>query len=276
MRRQLVPAVIAILLFTAITLLYGVGTTLADQVLFKHKADGSLVKDAKGQVVGSSLIGQDFTKEEYFHPRPAADGYASGPDYSYGSNYGPTNPALIGNVPGVSIDDQDQPVRDAERPVLRAGAVDRQGRQPDHRQGRQPGVRQEQGRHLRVRPEHRPRARPRVPGGERPRPRRTPVPVDAVTASGSGLDPQITVANAKLQAPRVAAARHMPLAAVLALGQGQHRRARVRHPRRAGRQRARAQPRARPAINGPSEVVVGRVAPSLGRKRMPMPGSVRK
>ena len=78
-------------------------------MLFKHKADGSLVKDAKGQVVGSSLIGQDFTKKEYFHPRPEADDYASGPDYSYGSNYGPTNPALIGNVPGVSIDDKTNP-----------------------------------------------------------------------------------------------------------------------------------------------------------------------
>ena len=59
-------------------------------MLFNDKADGSLVKDAKGHVVGSSLIGQDFTKPKYFHPRPAADDYASGPDYSYGSNYGPT------------------------------------------------------------------------------------------------------------------------------------------------------------------------------------------
>ena len=92
MRRQLVPAIVAIVLFTALTLVYGVGTTLADSVLFQDKADGSLVKDAKGQVVGSSLIGQDFTKAKYFHPRPAADDYASGPDYSYGSNYGPTNP----------------------------------------------------------------------------------------------------------------------------------------------------------------------------------------
>ena len=95
MRRQLVPAVVAIVLFTVMTLVYSVGTTLVDQVLFPHKADGSLVKDASGQVVGSSLIGQSFATTEYFHPRPAADGYAAGPDYSYGSNYGPTNPAFL-------------------------------------------------------------------------------------------------------------------------------------------------------------------------------------
>ena len=158
MRRQLVPAVIALVLFTALTLLYGVGTTLVDQVLFKHQADGSLVKDTSGHVVGSSLIGQNFKGSKYFHPRPAADDYASGPDYSYGSNYGPTNDTFL---KGVS---------DLVRAYRKENDLG-----PD-----------------------------------------VAVPVDAVTASGSGLDPAISVANAQLQAPRVAKERHLPLATVLA------------------------------------------------------------
>ena len=77
---------------------------------------GSLVK-VDGQVVGSRWIGQAFTDPKYFHPRPSADGYVPGAQgggtYSYGSNYGPSNPALIGNVPGVNIPDEDESVRDA-------------------------------------------------------------------------------------------------------------------------------------------------------------------
>ena len=158
MRRQLVPAVIAIVLFTALTVVYGVGTTLVDQVLFKHQADGSLAKDTSGHVVGSSLIGQDFKGAKYFHPRPEADSYSSGPDYSYGSNYGPTNPTFLNAV----------------AKLVRA-------------------YRKENGLGSDV-----------------------AVPVDAVTASGSGLDPAISVANAQLQAPRVARERHLPLATVMA------------------------------------------------------------
>ena len=64
--------------------------------LFPDRADGSLVHSADGQIVGSSLIGQPFTAEEYFHPCPSVfSGYAPGPGYSYGSNYGPTNEALL-------------------------------------------------------------------------------------------------------------------------------------------------------------------------------------
>ncbi len=74
---------------------------------FNDKAEGSLVK-VDGQVVGSRWIGQVFTDPKYFHSRPSADGYVPGAQgggvYSYGSNYGPLNPALIGNVPGVNID----------------------------------------------------------------------------------------------------------------------------------------------------------------------------
>jgi K+-transporting ATPase ATPase C chain len=175
MRRHLFPAVVAIVLFTALTLVYAVGTTFADQLLFHDKAEGSLVKNAQGRVVGSRLIGQSFTKPGYFHPRPAADGYASGPDYSYGSNYGPTNEAFLYGQDDPETKDVDESKTNGVDDLVRAYRAEN-------------GLAKTQA-----------------------------VPVDAVTASASGLDPHISVANAKLQARRVAAARHVPLERVLDL-----------------------------------------------------------
>jgi K+-transporting ATPase ATPase C chain len=136
-------------------LLYPLAITGIAQVVFPGAANGSLVK-VNGQVVGSSLIAQDFTQAKYFHPRPSAAGKGYDAMASSASNLGPTNRALIDRV---------------------SAAVDQAVRQD-------PGLKKGQ------------------------------VPVDMVTTSGSGLDPDITVANARAQAPRVAAARGMSLAAV--------------------------------------------------------------
>lgn len=149
MLQQLAPALRMTLLLTVLTgLIYpGVVTGLC-QALFAHQANGSLVTQ-NGQVIGSKLLGQNFTKPEYFHPRPSAagnDGYD--PTASQGSNLGPTSQKLVDR--------------------MKASA--------------------EQFR----------KDNPAYNGA---------IPADAITASGSGLDPHISLANAQAQAPRIAQAR---------------------------------------------------------------------
>src|SRR5439155_4166453 len=99
MWKQIGPAFRITLFFTVLTgLVYpGVVTALC-QVLFHQQANGSLV-EVNGQIVGSSLIGQNFTKPEYFQPRPSNAG-SSGYDASAsnGFNYGATNQKLIDRV----------------------------------------------------------------------------------------------------------------------------------------------------------------------------------
>jgi K+-transporting ATPase ATPase C chain len=156
MRRQLLPALRIVLVFTVLLgLAYPLVVTGVAQGLWSDKADGSLVK-VDGKVVGSSLLGQTFTKAKYFHPRPSAAGDGYDALASSASNLGPTNPTLIDNV-------------------KKAAAA----------------YRKENG----------------LPAG-------FSVPIDAVTSSGSGLDPGISVANAGLQAARVADARGLTKAQV--------------------------------------------------------------
>ena len=158
MRRQLFPALMMMVIFTVVAgLIFPLAVTGIAQVAFKDKADGSLVENADGDVVGSSLIGQTFTEPEYFHPRPSAAGDGYDPTLSSGSNLGPTNDALLDTV--------DE----------RAAAYREENGLADDAE----------------------------------------VPVDAVTASASGLDPGISVANARLQAARVADERGLGVDEVL-------------------------------------------------------------
>lgn len=147
--KQLVIAIRATIVLTLLTgLAYPLVVTGLAKLIFPHQASGSLIA-GNGKTVGSELIGQSFTRPEYFHGRPSAagdkgyDGLASG-----GSNLGPTNQKLIDRVR-----DDVKKFR-AENPTFTG-----------------------------------------------------PIPADMVTASGSGLDPDISPASADAQVERVAAAR---------------------------------------------------------------------
>jgi len=180
MRRQLVPAIVSMVIFTvALGIVYPLVITGIGQVAFNDKANGSLVKQ-NGKVVGSSMLAQSFTDakgnpiKQYFQERPSAANYD--PSYSTGSNLGPTNPALIAECLKVKNKDGSTSC-DPNTAPQRAKAYRKLNGLADD----------------------------------------VKIPVDAVTASGSGLDPDISVANAKLQAARVAEARGLRTQQVLAL-----------------------------------------------------------
>jgi len=161
MLREIRPAIVMILAMTVLTgLVYPLGMTGIAQILFPSQANGSLIrKDDK--VMGSTLIGQNFEKPEYFHGRPSATTDVDPKDSSKtvpapynaanssGSNAGPTSKALIERVEG------DVKALKEENP-------------------------------------------------------NTPIPIELVTTSASGLDPDISPAAALFQVPRVAKARGLP------------------------------------------------------------------
>lgn len=129
---------------------YPAVTTLVGQVAFQRQANGSLLTRSDGTVIGSELIGQQFDKDGYFHPRPSAagaDGYNAAA--SSGSNLGPTNKVLTDRVASAASDLK------AENPSL------------------------------------------------------TTLPADLLTTSSSGLDPDISIAAAMAQVPRIAKARSL-------------------------------------------------------------------
>lgn len=158
MTNEIRPAIILLLLFTLLTgIAYPFGMTGLGGLLFPRQAAGSLIF-RNGQVIGSEIIGQAFSRPGYFHGRPSATtglddkGTSVAQPYnaanSMGSNLGPTSKSLIDRIR-------------AETARLAAENPDR------------------------------------------------PVPVDLVTTSASGFDPDITPAGALFQIRRIAAARHL-------------------------------------------------------------------
>src|ERR1700736_2675698 len=95
MWQELKPGFMMMLVMTVLTgLVYPAVITVISQIVFRDQANGSLMV-SNGQVVGSRLIGQNFAKPEYFHPRPPAAGSGYDPTASSGSNLGPTSAKLI-------------------------------------------------------------------------------------------------------------------------------------------------------------------------------------
>jgi K+-transporting ATPase ATPase C chain len=101
MLSQVRPAIVATLLFTLLLgVAYPLAITAVSKLAFPFQAEGSLLKDSAGKVIGSALIGQAFAKPEYLHPRPSAAGSGYDASNSSGSNYGPLSPDLIKRVKG--------------------------------------------------------------------------------------------------------------------------------------------------------------------------------
>lgn len=166
--RQVRPALLSVLVLTL--LMGGIFPLLLFALavpLFPRQTSGSLLR-LDGMVIGSSLIGQDFTGREWFQPRPSAAGAGYDATASGGTNLAPGNRTLADGGSGFVG------IRSLSEEYRR-----RNGLSPD-----------------------------------------TPIPIDAVTRSGSGLDPDISPANALLQVARIARARNLPETTIRRLVEG--------------------------------------------------------
>ena len=151
------PAIVMTILFAVLLgLVYPFAMTGIGQAIFPSQANGSLMRDARGTVIGSTVLGQAFTTDRYFQTRPSAAGKGYDGLASSGSNLGPASQALVDRV------------------------------KPDIAKRRAEGV-------------------------------TGPMPADLVTASGSGLDPDLSPAAALAQAPRIARVRSVPIERVRTL-----------------------------------------------------------
>jgi len=198
---QILPGLrIKIFMTILVGIIYPLAITGICQVLFSHRANGSLIT-SNGTVVGSELIGQNFTKPEYFQPRPSSAGSGFDATSSGASNLGPTSAKLIYGK--TKTDDKKNEVVDFDGINLRIvhycvdNDIPYESSQPlesfKDAKGNLDDVKLIKAFND-----------PKAPFMFRAKP---PIPADAVTGSASGLDPHISPANAQFQAARVAKAR---------------------------------------------------------------------
>lgn len=110
MAKQLVISIrITLVLLLLVSGVYPLVVWGLSQAAFKHQANGSLITNAQGQVIGSELLAQGFTKPEYFHPRPSAAGNGYDPTQSSGTNLGPTSDKLIKGIHKKLANGKDDP-----------------------------------------------------------------------------------------------------------------------------------------------------------------------
>jgi K+-transporting ATPase ATPase C chain len=223
--RHLVASAIMLL---GVTLVLGFGYPLVvtglSQLFFHQQANGSLLY-RNGKLVGSALLGQSFTDSkgnplpQYFQPRPSAAGAGYDASSSGASNLGPSNPLLIGFVPGVNTVGLDGSPSATNPFATKADPAcvptDPKGNPVTSPVPGQKYAKASDGSYVCD-----PNTIPQRAIAYRAfngLAANASVPVDAVTASGSGLDPDISVQNALDQAPRVARARHLATAQVTVL-----------------------------------------------------------
>ena len=201
MWEQILPGLrIKVFLTILLGVVYPLAITGLSQVAFNYRANGSLITEG-GKVVGSELIGQSFSKPEYFQSRPSSAGSGYDATASSGSNLGPTSAKLLYGT--TKTDDKKNEVADFDGVSLRivhycvANKLPYESSVPleqfQDSQGNLDDVKL-----IKAFNDHNSPLRFRA---------KTPIPADAVTGSASGLDPHISPANAAAQAARVATAR---------------------------------------------------------------------
>jgi len=189
------------LAFTVLTgLLYPGIITGVSQLVFPTRANGSLVT-VNGKIVGSNLIGQNFSKPEYFHPRPSAAGNGYDATASGGTNLGPTSAKLIRGT--TQIDDKKKESVAFDGISVRIVHYCLENDIPYESSMPLDQFKNAQGDldDVKLIKAFNDDKQPLLFTAK------ASIPADAVTASASGLDPHISPANAEAQAARVASVR---------------------------------------------------------------------
>jgi K+-transporting ATPase ATPase C chain len=204
MWEQILPGLRIKIFFTIVLgIVYPLLMTGISQVIFPKQANGSLIR-AGSKIIGSEIIGQNFAKPEYFHPRPSSAGSGYDGTASAGSNLGPTSAKLLHGT--TKLDDKKNEVVDFDGLSLRMvhycidNGIPYESSVPLNQFNDASGNLDD----VKLVKAFNNEKAPLVFTPKKP------IPADAVTGSASGLDPHISPANAQIQTARVAKARNVP------------------------------------------------------------------